>query len=60
MGCIEEGKASLKVAFYTIRGGGHTWPMGWPYLGEKIVGRVSNEIDACNVIWAFFATQSLH
>ncbi len=41
------------VELYTIEGGGHTWP-GGPPVGES-VGRVSRELDATALIWAFFA-----
>jgi polyhydroxybutyrate depolymerase len=41
------------VELYTIEGGGHTWP-GGPEAGRR-VGRVSREIDATELIWAFFA-----
>jgi polyhydroxybutyrate depolymerase len=44
-----EGRA---VELYTIEGGGHTWPGGPPVGGA--VGRVTREIDATPVIWAFF------
>jgi polyhydroxybutyrate depolymerase len=44
-----EGRA---VELYTIEGGGHTWPGGPPVGGS--VGRVTREIDATPVIWAFF------
>jgi polyhydroxybutyrate depolymerase len=48
-GC-RDGRA---VELYTIQGGGHTWP-GGPRVGRS-VGRVSREIDATALIWAFFA-----
>jgi polyhydroxybutyrate depolymerase len=41
------------VELYTIEGGGHTWPGGPPVGGS--VGRVTREIDATPLIWAFFA-----
>jgi polyhydroxybutyrate depolymerase len=47
------------VRLYEIRGGGHTWPMGEPYLGRRIVGRVSQALDANETIWAFFRRHSL-
>jgi polyhydroxybutyrate depolymerase len=43
------------VVLYTIEGGGHTWPGGSQYLPRGIVGRVSRDINANEVIWAFFA-----
>jgi len=44
---------SADIDWYEIQGGGHTWPGGVPYLGPRIVGRVSHEFDANEVIWAF-------
>ena len=41
------------VELYTIEGGGHTWPGGPPVSGS--VGRVSRDVDATTLIWAFFA-----
>src|SRR5258705_922693 len=41
------------VELYTIEGGGHTWPGGPPVGGS--VGRVTREVDATPLIWAFFA-----
>ncbi len=43
-----------EVRLYEIRGGGHTWPQGEPYLSSRIVGRVSQALDANETIWAFF------
>jgi polyhydroxybutyrate depolymerase len=42
------------VQLYTIHGGGHTWPGGKQYLGEKWIGKTSQDINACDVIWDFF------
>ena len=42
------------VTLFEIRGGGHTWPDGLPYLGPRIVGRVSRELNASEQIWEFF------
>lgn len=47
--------AHTVVALYRIDGGGHTWPGGSQYLPRAIVGRVSRDIDATQVIWKFFA-----
>lgn len=41
------------VELLTVRGGGHTWPQGWPYL-ERLAGRVSQDWSANEVIVAFF------
>jgi len=45
--------AGSEVTLYEVRGGGHTWPQGVPYLGPRIVGRVSAEFDANQVVWDF-------
>jgi polyhydroxybutyrate depolymerase len=44
-----------EVAFYQIEGGGHTWPSGPQYLPERIIGKVSRDLDASAVIWGFFS-----
>jgi polyhydroxybutyrate depolymerase len=43
------------VTLYTIEGGGHTWPGGLQYLSERTIGKTSQDIDASDVIWTFFA-----
>lgn len=48
-----------EVRLYEIRGGGHTWPRGEPYLASRIVGRVSQALDANETIWAFFRQHAL-
>ena len=47
-------KNGIEVVFYTIEGGGHTWPGGDQYLPERFIGRTSRDIDAVEVIWNFF------
>lgn len=47
----EEG---LRVVLYGIDGGGHRWPGGSGNPREKMVGKSSQDINACNVIWDFF------
>lgn len=42
---------------YIIEGGGHTWPGGSRQLG-RLVGKVSEEINASDEIWKFFATHA--
>jgi polyhydroxybutyrate depolymerase len=41
---------NAEVILYTIDGGGHTWPAGWPI---PAVGRTSKDIDATEELWAF-------
>ena len=47
-----------EVLLYVIHGGGHTWPSGMKYAGEWIVGKVSRQLDATDVIWDFFKRHS--
>lgn len=47
--------SSMQVILYGIDGGGHTWPGGFHYLPQCIIGRTSNDINACKVIWSFFS-----
>jgi polyhydroxybutyrate depolymerase len=43
------------VVLYRVEGGGHTWPGGRePSLGI-VTGRMSHDIEASEVIWAFFS-----
>ncbi|MDX9953986.1 MAG: PHB depolymerase family esterase [Anaerolineae bacterium] len=41
------------VRFYTIEGGGHTWP-GGEALPEWLVGVTTQEINATQAMWEFF------
>lgn len=50
---------SVKVVGYTVNGGGHTWPGGSQYLPRFLVGKVSHNMNACEVIWNFFKGYSL-
>jgi polyhydroxybutyrate depolymerase len=43
-----------EVVLLAVEGGGHTWPGGWQYLPERVIGRTSRDIDANEVIWSFF------
>ncbi len=52
------GKDGTEVILYAIEGGGHTWPGGWQYLPERIVGKTTRDIDANEVIWDFFKKHS--
>ena len=47
-----------EVIFYTIEGGGHTWPGGQPLWQFWLSGNRSTEIDASQQIWEFFAGHS--
>ncbi len=48
-------KNNTQVVLYTIEGGGHTWPSGWQYLPERVIGKTSQDITATDVIWEFFS-----
>lgn len=51
--------ATGEVRLYEIRGGGHSWPRGEPYLGPRLIGRVSQALDANETLWAFFSQHSV-
>jgi polyhydroxybutyrate depolymerase len=53
------GRNHTEVILYTIKGGGHTWPGGYQYLGEWIVGKTCRDINATKIIWDFFEKHSL-
>lgn len=46
-------RQNADVIFYTIAGGGHSWPGGHP-LPAWIVGYTSQQIDATRLMWDFF------
>jgi polyhydroxybutyrate depolymerase len=50
--------ANAEVVFYTIAGGGHSWPGGNP-LPVWITGQTSQGIDATRTIWQFFQRHPL-
>lgn len=52
--CVE----STEVVLVKVIGGGHTWPSGAQYLSPGIVGRVSTEINASDMILDFFLSHS--
>jgi polyhydroxybutyrate depolymerase len=54
-----ECKNGAEVRLYEISGGGHTWPSGSPYLTERLVGKVSRELNASEEIWSFVSRFSL-
>jgi polyhydroxybutyrate depolymerase len=56
---IERTKASgcregAKVELFAVQGAGHTWPSGWQYLPERLIGATSRDIDASVAAWRFF------
>lgn len=48
------GTNGSEVVSYVILNGGHTWPQGYQYLNEIIIGKTSQDMNACEVIWTFF------
>jgi polyhydroxybutyrate depolymerase len=53
------GDQGAEVVLYRIDGGGHTWPGGRPYLGERMVGRVCRDFEGVEAIFDFFARHRL-
>lgn len=43
-----------EVVLYRVEGGGHGWPGGRQYLPERVIGRVSGDFDAAEVIFGWF------
>lgn len=52
--CID----TAEVFFYTIAGGGHNWP-GGELMPEVIVGHTTSDINATEMMWAFFDEHAL-
>jgi polyhydroxybutyrate depolymerase len=48
-------RAGLSVVFYTVEGGGHTWPDGLVDL--PAFGRTTRTIDATDLVLDFFSTK---
>jgi polyhydroxybutyrate depolymerase len=55
---IEYTGCAADVIFYTIQGGGHTWPGGKP-LPVWLTGQTSMDIDATRTLWEFFTMHPL-
>jgi len=47
-------KDNAEVILFVVEGGGHTWPGGWQYFPERIIGKTSVNMDASEEIMAFF------
>lgn len=50
-----ECKEGSEAILYSVVKGGHTWPGGVQYMPEELIGRTSDDFDASEVIWKFFA-----
>jgi polyhydroxybutyrate depolymerase len=48
------GTDGFAVVGYVVLNGGHTWPQGGQYLSEFLIGKTSQDMNANEVIWAFF------
>lgn len=48
------GTNGSEVVGYVVQNGGHTWPQGFQYLSESVIGPTSQDMNANEVIWAFF------
>ncbi len=48
-------RAGTRVVLDRVNGGGHAWPGGVPYLGERLIGKTSANLSASDEIWGFFA-----
>ena len=49
----------VAVEFYTITGGGHTWPGGTQYLPVSVVGRATSNLGASQTLWQFVSRFTL-
>ncbi len=46
--------SGTEVVSYVVLNGGHTWPQGQQYLSELLIGKTSQDMNACEVMWQFF------
>lgn len=58
VGTYNECDDHTEVVLVKIIGGGHAWPGGKQYLGQELVGVVSREINASEMILDFFLNHS--
>ena len=49
----------VELGFYTIAGGGHTWPGSKASNALAVLGVTNMDIDATRVAWDFFSRHSL-
>jgi polyhydroxybutyrate depolymerase len=57
-GCAPAGAGGADVVFYTVTGGGHTWPGGDP-IPSMIAGPTNTDVNATREMWAFFQAHPL-
>jgi polyhydroxybutyrate depolymerase len=54
------GTDGSEVALWVIKGGGHTWPGGqFGVLGERFLGKMTQDISANDLMWEFFQKHPL-
>ena len=47
------GSNQADVVFYSVAGGGHSWP-GGKTMPTAIVGKTTPDVDATRLMWNFF------
>ncbi len=52
-------QANVKVALYSVKGAGNTWPGGEQYEPENTVGKTSQDFNANELMWSFLVTAKL-
>ncbi|NLT73576.1 MAG: hypothetical protein GXX94_05190 [Chloroflexi bacterium] len=55
---LHYGSGATEILFYTVKGGGHTWPGGSGPLSAR-AGYRTPHIDATRVMWDFFRRHTL-
>ncbi len=54
------GADGSEVALWVIKGGGHTWPGGqYGFLGKRVLGAITHDISANDLMWQFFQQHPL-
>jgi polyhydroxybutyrate depolymerase len=51
--------AQSDVEFWAVEGGGHTWPGGYQYMPEAMIGPTTATFDATTAIWRFVSRHFL-
>jgi polyhydroxybutyrate depolymerase len=57
--CYPARTNNADVVFYTVAGGGHTWPGGKP-MPAAITGKTTSDLDATRSMWNFFVEHPLN
>ena len=52
-------QAGTEVQRYSIEGAGNTWPGGDSSVLREKAGKTSDDVDASEAIWQFFAAHKL-